>query len=59
MSAYPVPGLHPIDEYCYRSKAYCLRSFIPLMEKQGYGRIINVSSEFGTASEMSYPVDPG
>jgi NAD(P)-dependent dehydrogenase (short-subunit alcohol dehydrogenase family) len=29
-------------------------SFIPLMEKQGYGRIINVSSEYGAMSEMSY-----
>jgi NAD(P)-dependent dehydrogenase (short-subunit alcohol dehydrogenase family) len=34
---------------------YCLRSFIPLMEKQGYGRIINISSEYGAMSEMSYP----
>ncbi|XJZ27510.1 SDR family NAD(P)-dependent oxidoreductase [Bacillota bacterium Lsc_1132] len=34
---------------------YCLRSFIPLMEKQGYGRIINVSSEYGALSEMSCP----
>ncbi|MEH7086889.1 SDR family oxidoreductase [Neobacillus drentensis] len=30
-------------------------SFIPLMEKQSYGRIINVSSEYGAMSEMSYP----
>lgn len=30
-------------------------SFIPLMEKQGYGRIINVSSEYGAMSEMSHP----
>jgi NAD(P)-dependent dehydrogenase (short-subunit alcohol dehydrogenase family) len=34
---------------------YVIRSFIPLMEKQGYGRIINVSSEYGAMSEMSYP----
>ncbi|MEH7548572.1 SDR family oxidoreductase [Neobacillus vireti] len=34
---------------------YCVRSFIPLMEKQGYGRIINVSSEYGAMSDMSYP----
>ena len=34
---------------------YCLRFFIPIMEKQGYGRIINVSSEYGALSEMSYP----
>lgn len=34
---------------------YCLRSFIPIMENQGYGRIINVSSEYGAMSEMSYP----
>jgi NAD(P)-dependent dehydrogenase (short-subunit alcohol dehydrogenase family) len=33
---------------------YCLQSFMPLMEKQGYGRIINVSSEYGAMSEMSY-----
>lgn len=32
-----------------------IRSFIPLMEKQGYGRIINVSSEYGAMNEMSYP----
>lgn len=35
---------------------HVIRSFMPLMEKQGYGRIINVSSEYGAASEMS---DPG
>jgi NAD(P)-dependent dehydrogenase (short-subunit alcohol dehydrogenase family) len=34
---------------------HVIRSFIPLMEKQGYGRIINVSSEYGAISEMSYP----
>ncbi|MEM1506189.1 SDR family NAD(P)-dependent oxidoreductase [Domibacillus sp. 8LH] len=32
---------------------HMIRSFIPLMEKQGYGRIINVSSEYGAISEMS------
>ncbi|MFS0879113.1 SDR family NAD(P)-dependent oxidoreductase [Metabacillus niabensis] len=32
-----------------------IRSFIPLMEKQGYGRIINISSEYGANSELSYP----
>ena len=31
-----------------------IRSFIPLMERHGYGRIINVSSEYGAISEMSY-----
>ena len=30
-------------------------SFIPLMEKRGYGRIINISSEYGATSEVSYP----
>jgi NAD(P)-dependent dehydrogenase (short-subunit alcohol dehydrogenase family) len=34
---------------------YTIRSFMPLMEKQGYGRIINVSSEYGEMNEMSYP----
>ncbi|WP_144549476.1 SDR family oxidoreductase [Bacillus sp. X1(2014)] len=34
---------------------HVIRSFIPIMEEQGYGRIINVSSEFGALSEMSYP----
>ncbi|QIZ08569.1 SDR family oxidoreductase [Priestia megaterium] len=34
---------------------HVIRSFIPLMEKQGYGRIINVSSEYGAISEMPYP----
>ena len=34
---------------------HVIRSFIPLMEKQGFGRIINVSSEYGAMSEMSYP----
>lgn len=34
---------------------HVIRSFIPIMEKQGYGRIINVSSEYGALSEMSYP----
>ncbi|WP_350299208.1 SDR family oxidoreductase [Peribacillus frigoritolerans] len=33
---------------------HVIHSFIPLMEKQGYGRIINVSSEYGSMSEMSY-----
>ncbi|MFD1774838.1 SDR family oxidoreductase [Paenibacillus rhizophilus] len=33
---------------------HVIRSFISLMEKQGYGRIINVSSEYGAMSEMSY-----
>ncbi|MBT2722606.1 SDR family oxidoreductase [Bacillus sp. ISL-46] len=33
---------------------YCLSLFIPLMEKHGYGRIINISSEYGAMSEMSY-----
>jgi NAD(P)-dependent dehydrogenase (short-subunit alcohol dehydrogenase family) len=32
---------------------HVIRSFMPLMEKQSYGRIINVSSEYGTMSEMS------
>jgi NAD(P)-dependent dehydrogenase (short-subunit alcohol dehydrogenase family) len=34
---------------------HVIRSFIPLMEKHGYGRIINVSSEYGAMSEMSFP----
>ncbi|NYE07131.1 NAD(P)-dependent dehydrogenase (short-subunit alcohol dehydrogenase family) [Bacillus niacini] len=34
---------------------HVIRSFIPLMEKRGYGRIINVSSEYGAMSDMSYP----
>lgn len=34
---------------------HVIRSFLPLMEKRGYGRIINVSSEYGAMSEMSYP----
>jgi NAD(P)-dependent dehydrogenase (short-subunit alcohol dehydrogenase family) len=34
---------------------HVIRSFIQLMEKQGYGRIINVSSEYGAMSDMSYP----
>jgi NAD(P)-dependent dehydrogenase (short-subunit alcohol dehydrogenase family) len=34
---------------------HTIRSFIPLMEKQGYGRIINVSSEYGEMIEMSSP----
>ncbi|MFB3162503.1 SDR family oxidoreductase [Neobacillus sp. 179-J 1A1 HS] len=32
-----------------------IRSFIPLMEIQGYGRIINISSEYGAMSELTYP----
>ncbi|MCY7834347.1 SDR family oxidoreductase [Bacillus spizizenii] len=32
---------------------YVIHSFIPLMEKQGYGRIINVSSGYGTMREMA------
>lgn len=34
---------------------HVIHSFMPLMEKQGYGRIINISSEYGAMSEMSYP----
>lgn len=34
---------------------HVIRSFIPLMEKRGFGRIINVSSEYGVVSDMSYP----
>ncbi|NNU84923.1 SDR family oxidoreductase [Geobacillus sp. BMUD] len=34
---------------------YVIRSFLPLMEKKGYGRIINISSEYGAMREMSYP----
>ena len=29
------------------------RAFIPLMQKQGYGRIVNVSSEYGSLSSMT------
>ena len=32
---------------------YCLQSFMPLMEKGGYGRIITISSEYGAMSEMA------
>ena len=34
---------------------HVIHSFIPFMIKQGYGRIINVSSEYGALSELSYP----
>jgi NAD(P)-dependent dehydrogenase (short-subunit alcohol dehydrogenase family) len=34
---------------------HVIRSFIPLMEKRGYGRNINVSSEYGVMSDMTYP----
>ncbi len=34
---------------------HVIRTFIPIMEKQGYGRIINISSEYGAMSEMAYP----
>jgi NAD(P)-dependent dehydrogenase (short-subunit alcohol dehydrogenase family) len=33
---------------------HVIRSFIPLMKKQGYGRVINISSEYGAISEMSH-----
>ncbi|RNB85482.1 SDR family oxidoreductase [Brevibacillus panacihumi] len=33
---------------------HVIRSFIPLMQKHGYGRVINVSSEYGAIREMSY-----
>ncbi|WP_057914958.1 SDR family oxidoreductase [Peribacillus muralis] len=32
---------------------FVIHSFIPLMEKRGYGRIINISSELGAMSDMS------
>ncbi|MGG0175867.1 SDR family NAD(P)-dependent oxidoreductase [Gottfriedia acidiceleris] len=34
---------------------HVIRTFIPIMEQQGYGRIINGSSEYGEMSEMAYP----
>jgi NAD(P)-dependent dehydrogenase (short-subunit alcohol dehydrogenase family) len=34
---------------------HMIRSFLPLMEKNNYGRIINVSSGFGQMREMSHP----
>jgi NAD(P)-dependent dehydrogenase (short-subunit alcohol dehydrogenase family) len=34
---------------------HVIRSFMPLMEQQAYGRIINVSSDYGAMSEMSSP----
>jgi NAD(P)-dependent dehydrogenase (short-subunit alcohol dehydrogenase family) len=36
---------------------FVIHSFIPLMEKHGYGRIINISSGMGEMREMSYPGD--
>lgn len=33
---------------------HVIRTFIPLMQEQGYGRVINVSSEYGAMSEMAY-----
>ncbi|WP_088011997.1 SDR family NAD(P)-dependent oxidoreductase [Gottfriedia acidiceleris] len=33
---------------------HVIRTFITIMEQQGYGRIINVSSEYGAMSEMAY-----
>ncbi len=33
---------------------HVIHSFIPLMEKHGYGRIINVSSDYGAISQLSY-----
>lgn len=32
---------------------HVIRSFVPIMEKRGYGRIINISSEYGMMHEMS------
>ncbi|MEV5027424.1 SDR family NAD(P)-dependent oxidoreductase [Paenibacillus sp. LPE1-1-1.1] len=34
---------------------HVMRSFLPLMEKRGFGRIINISSEYGAMSAMSSP----
>jgi NAD(P)-dependent dehydrogenase (short-subunit alcohol dehydrogenase family) len=34
---------------------HMIRAFLPLMEKNNYGRIINVSSGFGQMREMSHP----
>ncbi|AOH57390.1 short-chain dehydrogenase (plasmid) [Peribacillus muralis] len=33
---------------------HVIHSFIPLMEKQDFGRIINLSSEYGAMSEMAH-----
>lgn len=33
---------------------HVIHAFIPLMEKHGYGRIINVSSDYGAISQVSY-----
>lgn len=34
---------------------HVMRSFLPLMERRGYGKIINVSSEYGAINAMSSP----
>ncbi|MDN7245667.1 SDR family oxidoreductase [Planococcus shenhongbingii] len=34
---------------------YVMHAFLPLMEKQGYGRIINISSGYGELREMAVP----
>lgn len=34
---------------------HVMRSFMPLMEKRKYGRIINISSEYGAMDAMSSP----
>ncbi|WKA60214.1 SDR family oxidoreductase [Planococcus shenhongbingii] len=34
---------------------YVMHSFLPLMEKHGYGRIINISSGYGELREMAVP----
>ena len=33
---------------------HVIHSFIPLMEKKGYGRIINISSEYGVMQAMTH-----
>ncbi|MFP9130307.1 SDR family oxidoreductase [Niallia sp. BSM11] len=34
---------------------YTIQSFLPLMEKYGYGRIINISSDYGRLSQLTSP----
>ncbi|MNJ52429.1 D-beta-hydroxybutyrate dehydrogenase [compost metagenome] len=34
---------------------HVIHSLIPLMEKQGFGRIITISSEYGAMSGLSHP----
>lgn len=49
----PVEIVHQTFETNLYGALRLCQAFIPMMKKQGYGRVVNVSSEMGSLSQMS------